>query len=128
MAPAGNVPSPEAKGESTGVSRETTVREMGMMHLVAGFETYKTASGVITQALGRIDENVSSEALKCDAAITLDSASSETLAVDLGKVLLCDPVVTEQTNAWMSNSDTDADDDNEGGLQLVEPIDDKSEF
>ncbi|CAM6024291.1 unnamed protein product [Sphagnum balticum] len=27
-----------------------------MMHLVAGSETYKTASGVITQALGRINE------------------------------------------------------------------------
>jgi hypothetical protein len=27
-----------------------------MMHLVTGSETYKTASGVITQALGRIDE------------------------------------------------------------------------
>jgi hypothetical protein len=27
-----------------------------MMHLVTGTETYKTASGIITQALGRIDE------------------------------------------------------------------------
>jgi predicted aspartyl protease len=149
-------------GASMSVMAVAVVREMGMMHLVAGSETYKTASGVITQALGQIDEvpvgvggvqctmtfmvvdtdsydvllgldflmkigaivdvergliqvrrgpgtnvevlpltvvnllqNVSSEALKCDAAITLDSASSETLAVDLGKVLLCDPVVTE---------------------------------
>jgi hypothetical protein len=32
------------------------VRELGMMHLVTGSETYKTASGVITQALGRISE------------------------------------------------------------------------
>jgi hypothetical protein len=32
------------------------VREMGMMHLVAGSETYKITSGVVTQALGRIDE------------------------------------------------------------------------
>jgi hypothetical protein len=32
------------------------VRELGMMHLVTGSETYKTVSGVITQALGRIDE------------------------------------------------------------------------
>jgi hypothetical protein len=180
---------------SMSVMAVAMVKEMGMMHLVAGSETYKTASGVITQALGRIDEvpigvggvqctmtfmvvdtdsynvllgldflmkigaildvewgliqvrrgpgtnvevlpltmvnllqNVSSEALKCDPAITLESASSETLAVDLGKVSLCDPVVTEQTNALMSDSDTDADDDSEGGLQLVEPIDDKSEF
>jgi hypothetical protein len=32
------------------------VRELGMMHFVIGIETYKTASGVITQALGRIEE------------------------------------------------------------------------
>ncbi len=32
------------------------VRELGMMHLVIGTETYKTTSGVIYQALGRIDE------------------------------------------------------------------------
>jgi hypothetical protein len=34
----------------------TIVRELGMMHLIVGFETYKTASGVVIQALGRIDE------------------------------------------------------------------------
>ncbi|CAK9878698.1 unnamed protein product [Sphagnum jensenii] len=32
------------------------VRELGMMHLVTGSETYKIASGVVTQALGKIDE------------------------------------------------------------------------
>jgi predicted aspartyl protease len=32
------------------------VRELGMMHLVTGSETYKTTSGVVTQALGRIDK------------------------------------------------------------------------
>jgi len=32
------------------------VRELGMMHLVVGSETYKTTLGVVTQALGRIDE------------------------------------------------------------------------
>jgi hypothetical protein len=34
----------------------TIVRELGMMHLVTGNESYKTTSGVITQALGRVDE------------------------------------------------------------------------
>jgi hypothetical protein len=29
---------------------------MGMMHLVSGSETYKTASDIVTQAMGRIDE------------------------------------------------------------------------
>jgi hypothetical protein len=32
------------------------VREFGLMHLVSGSETYKTALGAVTQALGRIDE------------------------------------------------------------------------
>ncbi len=32
------------------------VRELGLMHLVSGSETYKTASCTITQALGRIGE------------------------------------------------------------------------
>jgi hypothetical protein len=32
------------------------VRELGIMHLVTGNESYKTASGVITRALGRVDE------------------------------------------------------------------------
>jgi len=149
-------------GASMSVMAVVVVREMGMMHLVAGSETYKTASGVVTQALGRIDEvslgvggvqctmtfmvvdtdsydvllgldflmkigaivdvergliqvkrgpgtnvevlsltmvnllqNVSSKALERNVAVTLESASSETLEVDLEKMSLCDPVVTE---------------------------------
>jgi hypothetical protein len=38
------------------VMAATVVRELGMMHLIIRSETYKTASGVVTQALGRIDE------------------------------------------------------------------------
>ncbi|CAM6079655.1 unnamed protein product [Sphagnum tenellum] len=34
----------------------TVVRELGLMHMVSGSKTYKTASGVVTQALGQIDE------------------------------------------------------------------------
>jgi len=43
-------------GASMSVMAAVVVRELGMMHLVTGSETYKTASGVITQVLGRIDE------------------------------------------------------------------------
>jgi hypothetical protein len=39
---------------------------------------------------------------------------------------LCDPVEIEPTSVPVSYSDTD--DDSDGGLQSVEPIDDKSEF
>ncbi|CAK9277182.1 unnamed protein product [Sphagnum jensenii] len=43
-------------GASMSVMAAAVVRELGMMHLVTGSETYKIASGVITQALGRINE------------------------------------------------------------------------
>jgi predicted aspartyl protease len=43
-------------GASMTVMAVAVVRELGMMHLVTGSETYKTASGVITQAFGRINE------------------------------------------------------------------------
>jgi hypothetical protein len=43
-------------GASMFVMAAAVVRELGMMHLVTGTETYKTTSGIITQALGRIEE------------------------------------------------------------------------
>jgi predicted aspartyl protease len=43
-------------GASMSVMAAVVVRELGMMHLVTGSKTYKTASGVVTQALGKIDE------------------------------------------------------------------------
>ncbi len=43
-------------GASMFVLAAAVVRELGMMHLVTGNESYKTASGVVTWALGHIDE------------------------------------------------------------------------
>ncbi len=43
-------------GASMYVMAAAVVRELGMMHLVIGNESYKTASGMITRALGRVDE------------------------------------------------------------------------
>jgi len=43
-------------GASMSVMATVVVRELGLMHLVSGSETYKTASGAVTQVLGRIDE------------------------------------------------------------------------
>jgi predicted aspartyl protease len=43
-------------GASMSVMAAVMVRELRIMHLVTGSETYKTASGVVTQALGRVDE------------------------------------------------------------------------
>jgi len=43
-------------GASMFVLAAAVVKELGMMHLVTGNESYKTTSGVITRALGRVDE------------------------------------------------------------------------
>ncbi len=43
-------------GASMSVMAAAVVRELGMMHLISESETYKTAFGVVTQVLGRIDE------------------------------------------------------------------------
>jgi hypothetical protein len=38
------------------VMATNVVKELGIMHLVVGHETYKTAFGIVIQALGRIVE------------------------------------------------------------------------
>ncbi|CAN5964132.1 unnamed protein product [Sphagnum jensenii] len=43
-------------GASMSVLATAVVRELGIMHLVTGNESYKTTSGVVTRALGRVDE------------------------------------------------------------------------
>ncbi len=43
-------------GASMSVMAAVVVQELRLMHMVSGFETYKTASGVVTQVLSRIDE------------------------------------------------------------------------
>jgi predicted aspartyl protease len=43
-------------GASMSVLAAAMVRELGIMHLVTGNESYKTTSGVVTRALGRVDE------------------------------------------------------------------------
>jgi predicted aspartyl protease len=43
-------------GASMSVLATAVVRELGIMHLVTRNESYKTSSGVVTRALGRVDE------------------------------------------------------------------------
>jgi hypothetical protein len=59
------------------------VREMGMMHLVAGSETYKTALGVVTQALKQIDE-VSVEVGGVQCTMTFMVVDTDSYDVQLG--------------------------------------------
>jgi hypothetical protein len=43
-------------GASMSVLAAAVVRELSIMHLVTGSESYNTTSGVVTRALGRVDE------------------------------------------------------------------------
>ncbi|CAK9858399.1 unnamed protein product [Sphagnum jensenii] len=147
VAPTSNVPSPKIAIEGTGVSQETTIKSKILSHFIKGKISLSPMETVLMiprelehleslvklvrrkkDAKTMADQNVSSEAMERNGAVTLESASSGTLKVDLEKMSLCDPVATEQTNVPVSDSDTDADDDNDGGLQSVESIDDKFEF
>jgi hypothetical protein len=76
-------------GASMSVMAAAVVREMGMMHLVVGAETYKTASGVVTQALGRIDEvSVGVGGVQCTMTfMVVDTDSYDVLlGLDLMKI------------------------------------------
>jgi hypothetical protein len=70
-------------GASMSVIAAVVVREMGMMHLVVGSESYKTASGVITQALGRIDE-IAVSVGGVDCAMTFMVVDTDSYDVLLG--------------------------------------------
>jgi predicted aspartyl protease len=70
-------------GASMSIMAAAVVRELGMMHLISGSKTYKTASGVVTQALGRIDE-VSVKAGRVPCAMTFMVVDIDSYNVLLG--------------------------------------------
>jgi len=183
-------------GASMSIMAAVVVRELRLMHMVSGSETYKTASRVVMQALGQIDEvpikvggvqctmtfmvvdidnydvllgldllikigtivdvergliqvrrgpRTKVEVLPLTMVNMLQKTNSETMmqevAIALGNThfdrkldaivrqpSLCEHIAAKRTDAWVSNSDSDTDEDREGGLQLVEPVDDESEF
>ncbi|CAM6076395.1 unnamed protein product [Sphagnum tenellum] len=107
------------------VMAAAVVREMGMMHLVVGSKSYRTASGVVTQALGRIDEvtSVNSEPQKQDASVDTKGTSCESLEVNFEELSLGSSEDVSETV-----SDTDTEDDNVEKLQPVGQLDGASEF
>jgi len=183
-------------GASMFVMAAAVVRELGLMHLVSGSETYKTALGVVSQALGQIDEvlikvggvqctmtfmvvdtdsydvllgldllikigaivdvergliqvrhgpGTKVEVLPLIVVNMLQKMNLETLMREVAAALgdthldgnldtiarkpsLCEHIATGRMDALVSNSDSDTDEDREGGLQLVGPVDDESEF
>jgi predicted aspartyl protease len=70
-------------GASMFVMATVVVRELGMMHLVSGSETYKTASRIVTQAMGWIDE-VSVKARGVPCAMTFMVVDTDSYDVLLG--------------------------------------------
>ncbi|CAK9275936.1 unnamed protein product [Sphagnum jensenii] len=97
------------------VMAAAVVREMGIMHLVIGSESYKTASGVVTQALGRIDEvairkgpGVSVEVLPLTTVNLLQNVQSKIQMKDA----TVDPKLTlqDQTDEFMKEELSDSDD------------------
>ncbi len=74
-------------------------------------------------------QRMNSETLMQDVAVALENTHlNGDLDVDIGNPSLCDPIMAGQMDALVSELDTDVDDDCEGGLQLVEPIDDEPKF
>ncbi|CAM6003706.1 unnamed protein product [Sphagnum balticum] len=121
-------------GASMSVMAATVVRELGLMHLVSGSETYKTASGALKQALGRIDEvpikvggRSDSKTNVRDDANVLRHAPGNSDAVD-GLSSLWEHGTNEQMIAQESKSDSDSNEDSNEGTQPVGPVDGESEF
>ncbi|CAK9202810.1 unnamed protein product [Sphagnum troendelagicum] len=107
------------------VMAAAVVREMGMMHLVVGSESYKTASGVVTRALGRIDEvaNVHSEIQEKDVTVNTRGTSCGFMEIELEKLSL---VGSEDVSEIVT--DTDSEDGSTEESQPVSELDGASEF
>ncbi len=81
-------------GASMSVMAATVVREMGMMHLMTGTETYKTTSGVVTQALGRINEiPVKVGSVQCAMTFMVVDTNSYDVLLGLDFLMKIRPVV-----------------------------------
>jgi hypothetical protein len=84
---------------------------------------------VLSLTMVNMLQRMNSEILMRDVATALENTHlNGDLDVDIGNPSLCDPIMAGQMDALVSNSDTDAYDDCEGGFQLVEPIDDEPKF
>ncbi|CAM6078972.1 unnamed protein product [Sphagnum tenellum] len=110
---------------SMSVMAAAMVREMGMMHLVVGSKSYKTASGVVTRALGRIDEvaNVHSEIQEKDVIVNTRGTSCGSMEAELEKLSL-----VGSKDVLEIVTDTDSEDGSTEESQPVSELDGASEF
>jgi predicted aspartyl protease len=81
-------------GASMLIMAAVIVRELGLMHLVSGSETYKTASGAITQALGRITEvPIKVEEVKCRMTFIVVDTNSYDILLGLDLLIKISAIV-----------------------------------
>ncbi len=74
-------------------------------------------------------QKMNSETLIQEVVVALGNTHLDgNLEAIVRKPSLCEHVVTGRMDALVSGSNSDTDEDHEGELQLVEPIDDESEF
>ncbi|CAM6080106.1 unnamed protein product [Sphagnum tenellum] len=101
------------------------------MHLVFRSETYKTTSGVVTQALGRIEEvpikRSDSKTNGRDGDDTQEHTPGNSEAED-GLSLWCKYGTNEQKMVQESESESDSSEDSDEGTQSVGPNGGVSEF
>ncbi len=70
-----------------------------------------------------------SETMMQEVAVTLANTHRDGKSdAILRQPSLCEHLATGRTDAWVSDSDSNADEDREGGLQLEEPVTNESEF
>ncbi len=76
------------------VMAAAVVRELGLMHLVSGSETYKTASGAITQELGRISEvPIKVGGVQCRMTFMVVDMNSYDILLGLDLLIKIGPIV-----------------------------------
>jgi hypothetical protein len=89
----------------------------------------RTNVEVLALTMVNMLQRMNSETLMQDVAAALENTHlNGNLDVDIGNPSLCDPIMTGQMDALVSDSNTNANDDCDGGPQLVEPNDDELEF
>ncbi len=81
-------------GASMSVMATIVVRELGLMHLVSGSETYKTALGALTQALRRIDEvPIKVGEVQCNMTFMVVDTDSYDVLLGLDLLIKIGPIV-----------------------------------
>ncbi|CAK9193854.1 unnamed protein product [Sphagnum troendelagicum] len=107
---------------SMSIMAVSVVRELGLMHLVSGSETYKTASSAVTQALGRIEEMpVKRSDSRTDGRDGTQKHEPRNPDEEEASSLLFRQGTNERRGEQESESDSDSNESSDEGILLVGP-------